>query len=91
MHKNLYMYNINGVNRDDMKQVCARLRIPSFEIDFIQEYWGEVFEPFIESYQSGVNTPNPDVLCNRSIKFNLFKQYITKKFGIQDIATGKCL
>ena len=69
-------------------QVCNRLGIPGFEVQFIKEYWTEVFTPFLESYQSGVETPNPDVYCNRHIKFHHFKNFVREKWGISKIATG---
>ena len=44
--------------------------------------------PFLESYESGLETPNPDVMCNRFIKFNKFKQFAHEKLGATAIATG---
>lgn len=72
----------------DMKEVCNTLNIPSFEVSFAKEYWTEVFEPFLDIYQQGVATPNPDVYCNRLIKFSLFKNLVKEKFGIHTMATG---
>ena len=75
-------------DREDMKQVCERLKIPSLEVDFIKEYWNQVFIPFIESYKTGVETPNPDVACNRHVKFNCFVKYVRETLNIDTIATG---
>lgn len=75
-------------DREDMRQVCERLNIPSLEVDFIKEYWNQVFVPFIESYKTGVETPNPDVACNRHVKFNCFIKYCRDILHIDTIATG---
>ena len=57
-------------------------------MEFIKEYWTNVFEPFLELYKTGYITPNPDVLCNKYIKFHYLKEYVNKKLGIQYMATG---
>ncbi|KAF7249207.1 hypothetical protein EG68_08529 [Paragonimus skrjabini miyazakii] len=57
-------------DRDDAKLVCEKLDIPFRELNFVREYWIYVFQPLLRCYQYG-STPNPDVLCNRFIKFNL--------------------
>ena len=75
-------------DREDMRQVCKRLNIPSLEVDFIKEYWNQVFIPFIESYKTGIETPNPDVACNRHVKFNCFVKYCRDTLHIDTIATG---
>jgi tRNA U34 2-thiouridine synthase MnmA/TrmU len=54
----------------------------------VKEYWNNVFEPFLDMYQTGVLTPNPDALCNRYIKFNCFKKYVKEHLGIELMATG---
>ena len=46
-------------DREHMMAVCNRLGIPGVEVEFIREYWSEVFVPFVDSYKSGVETPNP--------------------------------
>lgn len=71
-----------------MREVCRRLDIPAYDVDFVKEYWNEVFVPFIEAYQSGRETPNPDVLCNRHIKFKYFNEYARRQFHADFIATG---
>ena len=75
-------------DRKDMIQVCDRLKIPYVETQFIKEYWNDVFEPMLHSYSNGVTTPNPDVECNRVIKFDALKRYINKELGIVTMATG---
>ncbi|TPP61191.1 Mitochondrial tRNA-specific 2-thiouridylase 1 [Fasciola gigantica] len=57
-------------DREDARRVCEHLKIPFFELNFVREYWQFVFEPLIQYYGLGA-TPNPDVLCNRFVKFNL--------------------
>jgi tRNA U34 2-thiouridine synthase MnmA/TrmU len=55
----------------DVKAVCASLpghHPPPVEVNFVREYWTEVFAPFVAAYASGARTPNPDVACNRYIK-----------------------
>lgn len=44
--------------------------------------------PFLDSYKSGIETPNPDVLCNRYVKFHYFRKYIEEKLNITMMATG---
>ena len=75
-------------DREDMRNVCTRLGIEALDVDFTSAYWNEVFVPFLESYQSGVETPNPDVMCNRFIKFSVFKRFAFEKLGATTIATG---
>jgi tRNA-specific 2-thiouridylase len=58
----------------DAKAVATHLGIPLKRVDFIKEYWDHVFMYFIEEYTRG-RTPNPDVLCNKHIKFKAFLDY----------------
>lgn len=69
------------------KKVCDNLNIPLYKVDFISEYWNKVFNKFIEGYKKGI-TPNPDVLCNKYIKFDEFAKYCFKNFNCDYIATG---
>ncbi len=71
---------------EDVKRVCDRLDIPYYAVNFAREYEARVFSRFLEEYRAG-RTPNPDVLCNREIKFGPFKEY-AEKLGADFIATG---
>lgn len=70
----------------DAKAVCDHLGMQLHEANFASEYWDNVFEHFLAEYRAG-RTPNPDVLCNREIKFNVFKEY-ADLLGADLIATG---
>ncbi len=71
---------------EDVKRVCAKLDIPYFSVNFAKEYMDRVFSYFLEEYKNG-RTPNPDVLCNREIKFGPFKEF-ANTLGADYIATG---
>lgn len=71
---------------NDAKKVCEKLQITLHRVDFVKEYWDNVFTYFLEELKKG-RTPNPDVMCNKYIKFNLFIQE-AKKLGADYIATG---
>ena len=66
--------------------VCGQLGIPLHTVNFATEYWDQVFEIFLREYRAGL-TPNPDVLCNREIKFKLFLEH-AHALGAEKIATG---
>jgi len=70
----------------DAERVCARLGIKLHTANFAAEYWDNVFEHFLAEYQAG-RTPNPDILCNREIKFKVFLEY-AQILGAELIATG---
>ena len=70
----------------DAQKVCDRIGIKLHTANFAAEYWDNVFEHFLNEYKAG-RTPNPDVLCNREIKFKVFMQYATM-LGADLIATG---
>lgn len=70
----------------DAQAVADRLGIELHSVNFAAEYWDNVFEHFIQEYQAG-RTPNPDILCNREIKFKAFLDY-AKMLGGDYIATG---
>jgi tRNA-specific 2-thiouridylase len=70
----------------DAEKVCARLGIKLHSANFAAEYWDNVFEHFLAEYQAG-RTPNPDILCNREIKFKVFLEY-AELLGADCIATG---
>lgn len=71
---------------EDVKRVCNKLGIPYYSVNFAKEYQDRVFRYFLDEYKNG-RTPNPDVLCNREIKFGPFLEY-AKKIGAHYIATG---
>ena len=71
---------------DDVKRVCNKLKIPYYTVNFAKQYLDRVFKDFLSEYEKG-RTPNPDVLCNREIKFGPFLDY-AKKIGADFIATG---
>ena len=73
---------------EDMRQVCKTLGIKAHEVNLAKEYWNFVFDPLIESYQTGTLTPNPDVDCNRYIKFDTFVKYCVERLQVDLIATG---
>jgi tRNA-uridine 2-sulfurtransferase len=71
---------------EDVVQVCQKLEIPYYSVNFSKEYWDTVFSYCLSQYQAGY-TPNPDVLCNREIKFKtLFNKAID--LGAEYLATG---
>jgi tRNA-uridine 2-sulfurtransferase len=71
---------------DDVAKVCSTLDIPYYTLNFCKEYRETVFSKFLEGYKKGA-TPNPDILCNREIKFNLFLKK-AKELGADFLATG---
>ncbi|GLQ98737.1 tRNA 2-thiouridine(34) synthase MnmA [Dyella mobilis] len=73
-------------DRKDAVAVCGRLGIPFHARNFAAEYWDGVFEHFLAEYRAG-RTPNPDVLCNREIKFKTFLEE-AQALGAEKIATG---
>ncbi|MBT8143973.1 MAG: tRNA-specific 2-thiouridylase, partial [Gammaproteobacteria bacterium] len=70
----------------DAAQVCERLGIPLHRADFADQYRQQVFDLFLRDIKRGL-TPNPDVLCNREIKFGAFHDY-AQRLGADYIATG---
>jgi|TARA_B110000438_G_scaffold296917_1_gene342385 tRNA-specific 2-thiouridylase len=70
----------------DASKVCDSLDIPLHRANFSDEYWERVFKEFLSQHEKG-RTPNPDVLCNREIKFKSFLDYAFK-IGADNIATG---
>ena len=70
----------------DAQAVCDRLQIELHRVNFAAEYWERVFTDFLSEYKAG-RTPNPDILCNREIKFKAFLDY-AKQRGADYIATG---
>lgn len=92
----LFMKNWDETNPDgtcpadqdfqDVIKVCERLDIPYYSVNFVKEYWDGVFSEFLSDYRQGF-TPNPDILCNREIKFKVFYQR-AKLLGADYLATG---
>lgn len=73
-------------DRRDALSVCGQLGIVFHTRNFAKQYWQEVFEHFLAEYRAG-RTPNPDVLCNREIKFKIFLDE-AHRLGAEKIATG---
>jgi tRNA-specific 2-thiouridylase len=70
----------------DARLVCEQLEIPLHHVNFSRQYRDQVFEYFLDEYRAG-RTPNPDVLCNREIKFGVFREH-AKRLGGEMLATG---
>ncbi|MGI6474185.1 MAG: tRNA 2-thiouridine(34) synthase MnmA [Thermoactinomyces vulgaris] len=71
---------------EDVRRVCAQIGIPYYSVNFEKEYYQKVFQYFLDEYRKG-RTPNPDVMCNREIKFGDFLKK-AKQLGADLIATG---
>lgn len=92
----LFMKNWDETNPDgtcpadldyqDVIRVCEKIDIPYYSVNFVKEYWENVFEEFLSDYRKG-HTPNPDILCNREIKFKVFFER-AKLLGASFLATG---
>lgn len=71
---------------EDALNVCKQIDIPLYGVNFSEAYWNDVFKYFLEEYEAG-NTPNPDILCNREIKFKaLYEKAL--ELGADYLATG---
>ena len=70
----------------DAKRVCKHLGIPLYEVNFVDQYWTKVFSHFVAQYSKGL-TPNPDLECNRSIKFGALLKH-AQGLGADRVATG---
>ena len=92
----LFMKNWEGDDEDgycaaeedlsDAQKVCDTLNIELQGVNFSDQYWDRVFEYFLQEYAAG-RTPNPDILCNKEIKFKAFLDYAISQ-GAEKIATG---
>jgi tRNA-specific 2-thiouridylase len=71
---------------EDVKRVCEKIGIPYYAINFADKYMERVFNHFLKGLENGI-TPNPDILCNREIKFGPFLEF-ADKLGADYIATG---
>lgn len=71
---------------NDALKVCEKIGIPLYRVDFVKEYWDYVFTYFLDELKKG-RTPNPDVMCNKYIKFDMFEKKAFE-LGADYIATG---
>lgn len=71
---------------NDALEVCEKIGIPLHRVDFVKEYWDYVFTYFLDELKKG-RTPNPDIMCNKYIKFDMFAKE-ARKLGADYIATG---
>ncbi|XP_036596573.1 mitochondrial tRNA-specific 2-thiouridylase 1 isoform X3 [Trichosurus vulpecula] len=72
---------------EDAARVCRVLDIPFRQVSFVKEYWHDVFTDFLNEYERG-RTPNPDILCNKHVKFKAFFRYAVGQLGADAMATG---
>jgi tRNA-specific 2-thiouridylase len=79
-------YCDNAREFHDARQVCLELGLPLHRVNFAREYREQVFADFLDEHRKG-RTPNPDVLCNREIKFGVMRRY-AQRLGARTIATG---
>ena len=71
---------------EDVIRVCNQIGIPYYAVNFEKQYWDKVFTYFLDEYKAG-RTPNPDVMCNKEIKFKAFLEHALK-LGADYLATG---
>ncbi|MBP3461460.1 MAG: tRNA 2-thiouridine(34) synthase MnmA [Bacilli bacterium] len=71
---------------NDALEICKKIGIPLKRVDFVKEYWDYVFTYFLDELKKG-RTPNPDIMCNKYIKFDMFLNK-AKEMGADYIATG---
>ncbi|MDO4814350.1 MAG: tRNA 2-thiouridine(34) synthase MnmA [Gemella sp.] len=76
----------SDIDYADVIKVCEQLDIPYYSINFEKEYWDKVFSYFLDEYKKG-RTPNPDIMCNKEIKFRVFLDY-AYDLGADYVATG---
>lgn len=74
------------IDYEDVMKVCQQIGIPYYSVNFEKEYWDKVFQYFLDEYKVG-RTPNPDVMCNKEIKFKAFLDYALS-IGADYVATG---
>lgn len=70
----------------DVQNICDKIGIPYYSVDFSEQYMNNVFKLFVDEYKKG-RTPNPDVLCNREVKFGPFADF-ARELGADYVATG---
>lgn len=88
-HKSNFKQNGCSSNDDykDARKIAKQLGIELIKVNFVKEYWELVFTKMLDEYKKML-TPNPDVLCNKFIKFGLLSQYAKKKYPQALLATG---
>ncbi len=79
-------YCAAAIDLKDAENICDTLDIKLHSINFSSEYWDRVFQHFLDEYSAG-RTPNPDILCNKEIKFRAFLEH-AQSLGAEKIATG---
>ncbi len=89
--KNWEEKDANGICKssqeyEDVVRVCEQIGIPYYSVNFVQEYWDNVFTHFLSEFKQG-HTPNPDILCNREIKFKVLLDKALE-LGGDYLATG---
>ncbi|XP_068787051.1 mitochondrial tRNA-specific 2-thiouridylase 1 isoform X3 [Struthio camelus] len=67
---------------EDAYRVCQKLDIPFHQVSYVKEYWNEVFSDLLKEYELG-RTPNPDIVCNKHIKFNYFLHYALDNLAVK--------
>ncbi|WP_440876756.1 tRNA 2-thiouridine(34) synthase MnmA [Thalassotalea sp. PLHSN55] len=80
-------YCAAATDLQDAQAVCDKLGIKLHTINFATEYWDNVFEYFLAEYKAG-RTPNPDIMCNKEIKFKAFLEFACEDLNADYIATG---
>lgn len=71
----------------DAELACRHLQIELRQVNYVKQYWTAVFSQFLDDYQQGL-TPNPDILCNKHIKFDLFHRHALHTLQYDAVATG---
>ena len=77
---------LSSLEYEDVQKTCDHLQIPCYSVNFIEEYRDKVFTSFLDDLKSGI-TPNPDILCNKEIKFDVFLEK-AMQLGADLLATG---
>ncbi|XP_054999153.1 mitochondrial tRNA-specific 2-thiouridylase 1 isoform X1 [Sorex araneus] len=82
-------HGVCAADRDceDAYRVCQVLDMPFHQVSYVKEYWNDVFSDFLSEYEKG-RTPNPDIVCNKHIKFHCFFHYALDSLGADAVATG---
>ena len=83
-------YCLAAEDLKDAQAVCDKLGIKLHTVNFASEYWDNVFEHFLEEYKAG-RTPNPDIMCNKEIKFKAFLEFADEILDADFIAMGHCV